>query len=219
MICLSQLANRFGTSITVLSHGKFALNKYMASAIRNGIDVRNPEACMVVNIGMYTTDVAIVSKGRLLSLRSTSTSYDTFLNDIIVYMSRMHNVRIDESIAKQIWSAVGSAMSELENAPEPYVVLGPNRVTALPMRISVGYQEIFHCLSRNIESLVRFIERVYASLPLEIQGAIFRRGIFLTGEGAYMHGLTKRVESSLCIPCRTLPMDSHGEADCNECNE
>lgn len=200
---IRDFASSVGVSITVLSHGKFALNKYMASAIRNGIDVRNPEACMVVNIGMYTTDIAIISKGRLLSFRSTSTSYDTFLNDIIVYLSRMHNMRIDEPIAKQIWSAVGSAMSELENAPEPYVVLGPNRVTALPMRISVGYQEIFHCLSRNIESLVRFIERVYASLPLEIQGAIFRRGIFLMGEGACLRGLAKCVESSLYIPCLT----------------
>lgn len=200
---IRDFASSVGVSITVLSHGKFALNKYMASAIRNGIDVRNPEACMVVNIGMYTTDVAIVSRGRLLSLRSSSTSYDTFLNDIIVYMSRMHNVRIDESIAMQIWSAVGSAMSELENAPEPYIVLAPNRVTALPMRIPVSYQEISHCLSRNIESLVRFVERVYASLPLDIQGAIFRRGIFLTGEGARLRGLAKCVESSLYIPCLT----------------
>lgn len=200
-VFLSQLANRIGVSITVLSHGKFALNKYMASAIRNGIDVRNPEACMVVNIGVHTTDIAIISKGRLLSLRSTSTSYDTFLNDIIVYMYRIHNMRIDKPIAKQILSAVGSAMSELENAPEPYVVLGPNRVNALPMRISVGYQEISHCLSRNIESLVRFIELVYASLPLDIQGAIFRRGMFLTGEGACLRGLAKCVESSLYIPC------------------
>lgn len=203
MLSLSQLANRIGVSITVLSHGKLALNKYMASAIRNGIDVRIPEACMVVNIGMYTTDIALISKGRLLSLRSISTSYDTFLNDIIVYMSRMHNVRIDEPIAKQVLSAVGSAIPELENAPEPYVVLGPNRVTALPMRISVGYQEISHCLSRNIESLIRFIERVYASLPLDIQGAIFRRGVFFTGEGACLRGLAKCVESSLYIPCLT----------------
>lgn len=198
---LKDLASCVGTSLTVISHGKLAFNKYMASAIRNGIDVRNPVACMVVNIGVYTTDIAIVSNGRLLSLRSTSTSYDTFLNNIIVYMSRMRNVRIDESIAKQIWSSVGSAMSELENAPEPYVVLGPNRVTALPMRIPVGYQEISHCLSRNVESLVCFIERVYASLPLNIQGAIIRRGVFLTGDGACLRGLAKRVQSSLYIPC------------------
>ncbi|MBQ0136974.1 MAG: rod shape-determining protein [Bacteroidales bacterium] len=201
---IRDFASSVGVSITVLSHGKLALNKYMASAIRNGIDVRTPETCMVVNIGMYTTDIAIISNGRLLSFRSTSTSYDTFLNDIIVYMSRMHNVRIDEPIGKKVLSAVGSAISELENAPEPYIVLAPNRVTALPMRIPVSYQEISHCLSRNIESLIRFIERVYVLLPLDIQGAIFRRGVFLTGEGACMRGLAKRIESSLCIPCHAV---------------
>lgn len=204
MNTLSQLANNIGTSITVLSHGKIALNKYMASAIKNGIDVRDPEACMVVNIGMYTTDIIVITMGRIISLRSISTSCDTFLNDIIVYMDYMHSTRIDESIAKQIWSAVGSAIPELENAPEPYIVLAPNTKTAFPMRVPVGHEEICHCLFRNLRSLIRFIERIYLSLPNDIQSNIIHRGIYITGEGTSLRGLAKRIEDSLYIPCTAI---------------
>lgn len=198
-----KLANRIDTAITVLSHGKFACNPYMASAIRNGIDVRNPDACMVVHIGQFTTDIVVIAEGQVLSLRAISTSYNTFIADIITHMSHKHNMRIDEPIAKQIWTAVGSASPELEDAPEDFEVRAPNKVTALPMRLSVSYQEISHCLCRDIECISMFIQRHLASLTSYQVGAIFRRGIFLTGEGAALRGLAARIEKVLDIPCKT----------------
>lgn len=203
MISFQQLANRIGTSITVLSHGKFASNPYMASAIRNGIDVRNPEACMVVHIGQYITDVVVIARGQVLSLRAISTSYDTFISDILTCVSTMHNMRIDETIAKQILDAVGSALPELEDAPEDFVVLAPNKITALPMRIPINYQEVSNYLYRNVECILMFIQRVLASLPYDQVKAIFSRGIYLTGEGAALRGLAARIEKALDIPCKT----------------
>ncbi len=201
-----QLANRIGTSITVLSHGKFAFNPYMASAIRNGIDVRNPDACMVVHIGQYITDVVVIAKGQILSHRAISTSYDTFITDILTRVSSMHNIRMDEVIAKQIWDAVGSAVPELEDAPEDFVVLAPNKITALPMRIPVGYQEISNYLYRDVECILMFIQRFLETLPYNQVEAIFRRGIYLTGEGAALRGLATRFEKALDIPCRAITL-------------
>lgn len=204
MLSFQQLANRIGTAITVLSHGKFACNPYMASAIRNGIDVRNPDACMVVNIGQYITDVVVIARGQVLSLRAISTSYDTFISDILTRVSTMHNMRIDETIAKQIWDAVGSALPELEDAPEDFVVLAPNKITALPMRIPISYQEVSNYLYRDVECILMFIQRVLASLPYDQVKAIFSRGIYLTGEGAALRGLAARIEKVLDIPCQAI---------------
>lgn len=201
---LSQFANRIGTSLTVLSHGKLAFNKYLASAIKNGIDVRNPDACIVVNVGLNTTDIVTIFDGQILSQRSISISCDNFYDDIVLRMSHMHNARISESMAKEIWSSVGSAVPELDEAPEPYVVLAPNVITALPMRIPIGYQEIAQCLYRDLTSLYRYIERTYISLPNEIQASIIRRGIFLTGEGAALRGFPQFIELSSHLPCTAI---------------
>lgn len=201
---LSQFANRIGTSITVLSHGKFAFNKYMASAIKNGIDVWNPDACLVINVGLTRTDFFIIAKGQVLSLRATSISCETFLDDIIFHMARMHNTRIDEPIAKQIWAAVGSAIPELADEPEPFEVVAQNRVTGLPMHIPVSYQEISHCLHRDSMSLILSLERILETVPASFVKPLFRRGIFLTGEGAALRGFAERIEESLHIPCTAI---------------
>lgn len=201
---LSHFANRVGTYLTVLSHGKFALNKYMASAIKNGIDVRNPDACLVVNIGMTRTDLFIISKGQVLSLRATSISCETFLDDIIFHMARMHNTRIDEPIAKQIWDAVGTANPESDGEPDAFEVVGPNRVTGLPMFIPVSYQEIAHCLRRDSMSLVLTIDRILETVPASLIKPLFSRGIFLTGEGAALRGFAQSIEETLRIPCAAI---------------
>lgn len=199
---LSHFANRVGTYLTVLSHGKFALNKYMASAIKKGVDVREPDACVVINIGQQRTDIAFLANGQVLLSRSMSISCDTFIEDIIFYMARMHNMRIDEPIAKQIWDAVGSAVSELEDAPETFDVVALNRITGQPMRIPVGHQEISHCLRRNIMSIVLLVGNLMETMPTSCVISMFRRGIYLTGEGAGLRGLAQLFEEILRVPCK-----------------
>lgn len=199
-----ELSYRFDTWLTVLSHGKIALNPFMASAIKNGIDVQDPEARMVVHIGRKTTDMGIITEGRVLSYRSISVSYDTILDDVVIYMARMHGARIDSYIAKQILSAVGSAIPELQNPPKPYEVLAPNRVTGLPMHVPVSHQEIAHCMFRSLECLMRAVESVYISLSSNQQGSIFRQGIFITGEGAELRGLANRFENHFLLPCHVI---------------
>lgn len=70
-------------------------------------------------------------------------------------------------MAERIKINVGAALTELgEDAPEDYIVHGPNRITALPMEVPVCYQEVAHCLEKSISKIETAIfERVgeYAS--------------------------------------------------------
>ena len=95
---LKDFASCVGTYFSVLSYGKFAKNEYLRSSIQNGIDVMNPDACMVVNISMYTTDVVVFVKGRVILLRSCSIGCDALFDDIIAYMFRMHHMLISRSL-------------------------------------------------------------------------------------------------------------------------
>ena len=71
---------------------------------------------------------------------------DDLTADIQEYMSRQHNVKVSERMAERIKINVGAALTELgEDAPEDYIVHGPNRITALPMEVPVCYQEVAHC--------------------------------------------------------------------------
>ena len=103
----------------------------MAAAIGMGIDVEQPEGCMVVDIGGGTTEIAVISLGGIVANRSIKIAGDDLNRDIVEYMGRTHNLRIDEPTAERIKMQVGSALPELEDAPEDYMVIGPNKVTAI----------------------------------------------------------------------------------------
>ncbi|MDR1699522.1 MAG: rod shape-determining protein, partial [Prevotellaceae bacterium] len=114
----------------------------MAAAIGIGIDVEAPEGNMIVDIGGGTTEIAVISLGGIVANKSIRIAGDDLTNDIMEHMSRQHNMRVGERTAELIKINVGSALTSLEDAPEDYVVYGPNKMTALPMEVPVSYQEI-----------------------------------------------------------------------------
>ena len=118
----------------------------MAAAVGIGLDVEAPEGNMIVDIGGGTTEIAVISLGGIVSNKSIRIAGDDLTSDIIEYMGRQHNMKVGERTAELIKINVGSAMVNLPNPPEDYMVYGPNRMTALPMEVPVSYQEIAHCL-------------------------------------------------------------------------
>lgn len=109
----------------------------MAAAIGIGLDVQAPEGNMIVDIGGGTTEIAVISLGGIVSNNSIRVAGDDLTNDIQEYMGRQHNVKVGERTAELIKINVGSALTELDNPPEDYVVHGPNRMTALPMEVPI----------------------------------------------------------------------------------
>lgn len=172
----------------------------MAAAIGIGIDVETPEGCMIVDIGGGTSEIAVISLGGIVANKSINTAGDDFNRDIIDYMSRMHNMRIDEPTAERIKIAVGSALPELEDPPADFTVTGPNRVTALPMKVSVSYQEMAHCLEKSVARIEAAVLQALESTPSELYADIVSRGIYLAGGGAQLHGLAKRLQDKITIP-------------------
>ena len=200
---LKEIANKIGTEITIFSNGKWALNKQIATAIHIGVDVKNANGCVIVDIGDTTTEVFIITGRRVFSHYSTmAVSYDILIQDIVLYMRYMHRLRINEVVAKRIWDAVGSALPDLDEEPAAYDLIGPNCVTALPNTVSVSSTEVAHCLDRNISRIEFAIYEILKSAPCTLQTDIYRCGIYLTGKGASLRGLDKRLERNFDISCQ-----------------
>nr|WP_315089815.1 rod shape-determining protein [uncultured Alloprevotella sp.] len=173
----------------------------MAAAIGVGIDVNAPEGNMIVDIGGGTTEIAVISLGGIVSNNSIKMAGDDFTADIQEYMSRQHNVRVSERMAERIKINVGAALTDLtENAPEDYVVHGPNRITAMPMEVPVCYQEIAHCLEKSIARIEQAVINALENTPPELYADIVKNGIWLTGGGALLRGLDKRLTEKINIP-------------------
>ena len=173
----------------------------MAAAIGVGLDVLAPEGNMIVDIGGGSTEIAVISLGGIVTDQSLRIAGDELTRDIQEYMSRQHNVKVSERMAERIKIHVGSALTELgDQAPEDYVVHGPNRITALPMEVPVCYQEIAHCLEKTIAKIETAVLAALEETPPELYADIVKNGIYLTGGGALLRGLDKRLTDKINIP-------------------
>ena len=171
----------------------------MAAAIGIGIDVEAPEGNMIVDIGGGSTEIAVISLGGIVTDKSIRVAGDDLTEDIMEYMRRAHNVKVGERMAETIKINVGSALTELENPPEDYVVHGPNLMTALPMEIPVSYQEISHCIEKSISKIEAAVLGALENTPPELYADIVKNGVYLTGGGALLRGLDKRLTDKIGI--------------------
>ena len=173
----------------------------MAAAVGIGIDVEAPEGNMIVDIGGGSTEIAVISLGGIVSNNSIRVAGDDLTNDIQDYMYRQHNVKVSERMAERIKINVGSALTDLgEQAPDDYIVRGPNRITALPMEVPVCYQEIAHCIDRTVSKIEDAVLSALENTPPELYADIVRNGIYLSGGGALLRGLDQRLETKIGIP-------------------
>ena len=172
----------------------------MAAAVGIGLDVEAPEGNMIVDIGGGTTEIAVISLGGIVSNNSIKVAGDDLTADIQEYMSRQHNVKVSERMAERIKINVGSALTDLgEEGPADFTVIGPNKITALPMEVDVCYQEIAHCLDRTVARIETAVLQALENTPPELYADIVRNGIYLTGGGALLRGLAKRLTDKINI--------------------
>lgn len=171
----------------------------MAAALGIGLDVEAPEGNMIVDIGGGTTEIAVISLGGIVSNKSIKIAGDDFTEDIQDYMARQHNIKVGERTAEQIKINVGSVLTELQDPPEDFVVHGPNRMTSLPMDVPVSYQEVAHCIDKSVSKVDSAVLSALEQTPPELYADIVRNGIHLTGGGALLRGLDKRLTDKIGI--------------------
>ena len=122
-------------------------------------------------------------------------------------------MKVSERMAERIKINVGSALTDLgDEAPEDYVVYGPNRITALPMEVSVCYQEIAHCLEKTVARVETAVLNALEHTPPELYADIVHNGIWLTGGGAKLRGLDKRLTDKINIPFHVAEDPLHSVA-------
>ena len=177
----------------------YMIYEAMAAALGIGIDVLAPQGNMIVDIGGGTTEIAVISLGGIVSNKSIQVAGDDLTDDIMEHMSRVHNVKVGERTAEMIKIHVGSALTELENPPEDFIVHGPNKMTALPMEVPVSYQEISHCIEKSISRIEAAVLQALDETPPELYSDIVMNGIFLAGGGAMLRGLDKRLTDKIGI--------------------
>lgn len=176
----------------------FLIEEPMAAAIGAGLRIEDPEGNFIIDIGGGTTEIAVISMGGLVLNRSLRIAGDELDQDIISYMRTRYGVLIGDRTAEDIKIELGSAVP-LDEERET-VVRGREVSTGLPKSLRITSVEIREALSSTIMQIVNNIQEVLEETPPELLSDILERGLVVTGGGALIRGLDKRISDDTKMP-------------------
>lgn len=168
-----------------------------AAALGAGLPVNEVRGSMVVDIGGGTSEVAVIAMGGIVVSRSLRVAGDELDMDIVTYMRNKYNLLIGERIAEQAKMAIGSTY----HLPEEKTILmrGRNLVTGLPEAVEVSSVEIREAMAGSIQTIIDTIKDALDETPPEIVADLMEMGVCLSGGGALIKGLDKRLCDELHV--------------------
>ncbi|MEL6413230.1 MAG: rod shape-determining protein, partial [Bacteroidota bacterium] len=155
---------------------------------------------MIVDIGGGTTEIAVIALSGIVCDQSIKVAGDVFSNDILEYMKKQHNLLIGERTAEKIKLSVGAASTELEDPPEDYAVRGRDLMSGIPKVVTVNCSEIALALEKSVSKIEEAILKALEISPPELSADIYENGIYLTGGGALLRGLDRRLAKRTKLP-------------------
>jgi rod shape-determining protein MreB len=170
----------------------------MVAAIGAGLPITEPSGNMVVDIGGGTTDVAVISLSGIVYARSVRVAGNEMDDAIMQYLKRKYNLLIGERTAEQIKITVGSAYP-LEK-PISMDIKGRNLIEGVPKTITIDDSEIREALGECVATIMNAIRVALERTPPELSADISDRGIVLTGGGAMLKNLDKRIREETGLP-------------------
>lgn len=175
----------------------YIIEEPIAAAIGAGMDISLPNGNMVIDIGGGTTDIAVISLGGAVVSDSIKVGGDKFDAAIAAYIKKKHNLLIGERSAEQLKIEIGTAMKDGE---ERFMkISGRNMIKGLPETIEVSSEEIAEALEECIKQIVATTKAVLEKTPPELAADISTSGIVMTGGGALLKNLDKRIEEATGI--------------------
>jgi rod shape-determining protein MreB len=176
----------------------YLVEQAMVAAIGAGLPITEPSGNMVVDIGGGTTDVAVISLSGIVYSRSVRVAGNQMDDAIIQYLKRKYNLLIGDRTSEQIKITLGSAFPL--DKPITMEIKGHNVLEGLPKTITIDDTEIRDALADCVSAIMNAIRVALERTPPELSADISDKGIVVTGGGALLKGLDKRIRQETGVP-------------------
>jgi len=177
----------------------YLIEQPVSAAIGAELPISEPTGNMIVDIGGGTTDIAVISLDGIVfnhSIRIAGNEMDEVI--IIHYLKKKYNLLIGERSAELVKIQIGSAYPL--DRPLTMEIKGRDLREGIPKTIVIDDQEIREALEEVVSSIVNAIKIALEKTPPELSADIIDRGIILTGGGALLKNLDKRIREETQLP-------------------
>ncbi len=176
----------------------FLMQEPMAAAIGVGLAVEQPSGIMIIDIGGGTSEIAVIALNGIVTNTSIRIAGDEMNEALITYLKKNFNLLIGELTAEEIKIGIGSAYPmDKELSME---VKGRDLVAGVPKTLKLSSAQVREALVEPIDRIVEAVRESLEATPPELASDILDRGIILTGGGALLRGLEKRLRQETNLP-------------------
>lgn len=168
------------------------------AALGAGMNIKEPMANMVVDIGGGTTDIAVLALNGIVTANSIKIAGNTFNQDLINYIKNKYKLLIGELTVEKIKTTFANVYNPSSN--KKMDIKGRDLITGLPSIITISQDETKEALEESITEIIKSIINVLEVTPPELSADIVEKGIVLTGGGSLLTGLLDIIEEKLKVP-------------------
>lgn len=182
------------------------VEKAVADGLGLGIDVKNSQGVLIVNVGYDTTEISILSLGGIVLSRLIKVGGLKFDEAIKNAVRREFGLLIGGKTAEK----VKCTLKDLEKEGAPAIVYGRDIVTGLPVEREIPTDLVNEALKEHIATIVDSIKVILERTPPELGADIFRHGVYLTGGASQVSHFAEIVQKGTGLRVNTAeyPIES-----------
>jgi rod shape-determining protein MreB and related proteins len=179
----------------------YLISQSKAAAIGAGLPISEPMANMICDIGMGTTEIAVLSMAEMVASNSLQTAGAAFARAVADHLRQRFSMRIGLQTAERLIIDIGSAYPlEQELTCE---VSGLDTVSSVPRKTVLTSEEIRLALQAPLTIVLNGIKQAIEACQPELVSDLAETGLVLSGGGALLRGIELLFTEQLGIPVRT----------------
>ncbi len=173
-----------------------------AAAVGAGLDLNGPEAKLLVDVGAGKMTCTLFTFGRVAAFGYVPYGLNRIDDRVRRILRSDFGYRVGKAQSEEITRTLGSAMPD--KAPRDIIMhaTGIAMKDRKPVNFDVETKPVLDACEDVVSELARLCCSVVDNAPEELSADLNDTGAVLTGGGAVMADLDRRLGQALGIPCR-----------------
>ena len=171
----------------------------VAAGLGLGINVKEAQGVLVVDIGADTTEVSILSLGGIVISRLIKVGGNQIDEAIVSAIRREHNYYIGSKTAEQVKKQLAYAVIPENGEEEKMKICGRNMVLGLPAILEIDAKFVSEAIKDVLKQIMDTVKVILERTPPELGVDMIQNGIYLTGGGSQLKNLDLMIQNATGI--------------------
>ena len=168
----------------------YLVDKPVAAGLGLGINVKEAQGVMVIDIGAETTEISVLSLGGTVISRLIQTGGRSIDDAIQAAIRKEYNFYIGSKTAENIKKELAYAVDPEEGSMQ---ICGRNMVIGLPQMLEITTAFVYDAIKEQLNVIMDAVKSILERTPPELGVDIIGNGIYLTGGSARIKKLDQLI--------------------------